>query len=55
MVKESSSEAALQKFDEQFQKYRFMESNLLNKKIRSVSIYIIILFNLFILLIVFIL
>nr|XP_002165417.2 prefoldin subunit 3 isoform X2 [Hydra vulgaris] len=34
MVKESSSETALQKLDEQFQKYRFMESNLLNKKIR---------------------
>ena len=34
MLKETSSEAALQKLDEQYQKYKFMESNLVQKKIR---------------------
>jgi len=34
MKKETSSEAALQKLDESYQKYKFMESNLVQKKLR---------------------
>lgn len=34
MGKETSSEAMLQKLDEQYQKYKFMEANLVQKKLR---------------------
>jgi len=34
MAKETSSETALQKLDEQYQKYKFMETNLVQKKMR---------------------
>merc|ERR1712025_52707 len=37
MKKETSSEAALQKLDEQYQKYKFMEANLIQKKMRLSS------------------
>merc|ERR1712126_679025 len=34
MKKETSSEIALQRLDEQYQKYKFMEANLVQKKLR---------------------
>merc|ERR1711872_197197 len=34
MKKETSSEVALQRLDEQYQKYKFMEANLVQKKVR---------------------
>ena len=34
MKKEESAESALKKIDEQYQKYKFMESNLIQKKMR---------------------
>ena len=34
MKKEESAESALKKIDEQYQKYKFMESNLVQKKMR---------------------
>merc|ERR1712198_83519 len=37
MEKEQSSERVLQKLDEQYQKYKFMETNLIQKKIRLTS------------------
>jgi len=37
MKGETSSELALQKLDENYQKYKFMESNLVQKKIRLTS------------------
>ena len=39
MEKEQSSEKVLQKLDEQYQKYKFMEVNLIQKKNRYGSFY----------------
>lgn len=39
MKKEESSESALKKLDEQYQKYKFMESNLVQKKMRWIYIF----------------